>query len=324
MKRDSDIKKREKELEALKKEATLKKMLELEARNQEAQEEVQRKLNLYEMKRALNEQIKTASHHKRANKTAESIQRIVEGKNQASRYPLQQHNVASLIMEMEPRFAALGKFFTSLQWQLAQEYLSESASQLYWSAWAPSTTPNVNLDKPITLPDLKYFVDVTDKGELKADFVPAYIKNFIVYRDENGKITEDADKALIFQQAFQKGVEEWLAERGYFVQKTGESFRIYSKNELGKPGPDGKYILDSEKLRNVCELADCDYDDVLETHIPRPNTRTITGTPLHMETAEFNRIKDETLPGSKPLGEFLEDYFEGLVHENTPRAGLGM
>lgn len=227
----------------------LQEAVELEAYNREVFERRRKILENYDMKHALHLQRRLEYLYETKQITHQEMLAVIESQKHSSRYPLQQHNVASLIMEMEPRFAALGRFLTSLQNQLYHEYVGDTLSAGLWSVtkspevWLKThTTP---LPKKIDIPDLKYFVNVDADGAFEAAFVPEYIKDFLIERDENGDAIRDHNgdfkldeiKAEIFQRHFLANVEAWLKENDYKVLKEGStSRRIYHKDMFDADG----------------------------------------------------------------------------------------
>lgn len=311
---------REKELEALQEANTLKNKFDLEAHNQLVHQERKKRLEAYEIKSALHKQKRVAGLQATKQKTAEYTQQVEESRKQASRYPLQQHNVASLIMEMEPRFAALIRLLGSIKTQLIQEYITDRFSEQFWQMGEPTSIPKIPKDKKMDIPDLKYFVKVNDNGTLEANYVPACLSNFLVAYDEKGHAMKDKDghylldkeKAPIFQLCFQKGVEEWLDQKEYFVFKEGNDFRIYPQS-LGKK-INGTWTFDPQKVEENYDLDDCNYNALTNAYTPKPNAVSRRGKPLCLDTAAFESLKNDSSHGPN-LSDFLEAHFAGLTHQ---------
>ncbi len=314
--------KREEQLASLKKAKTLKDKIDLEMHNKRISDEREEWLKAGEVKNALRKAKSTEVFGKRKNKSALARQKVVEAKEHASRYPLQQHNVASLIMEMEPRLAAFGELLKSIQREFFQEYISNPVDEMFWGAsrWLEDSVRRPSVGEKIDTPDLQCFLRVNEKGELEADFVAAYVNDLCVLRDENGQklIDEngqyriDTEKAAIFQACFQTGAEKWLEEKGYFVLKEGDKFRVYPE-EFGEK-KNGTWVLKTDKVEEYYHLDDCTYDDKMETYTPKPNARSRTGESMYLEPAAFEKLKNDCSKGPT-LGDFLTQFFDGIVQE---------
>lgn len=333
---------RDKQLDELKLLASMKAKFEQIIGDKKSEDEKKLLLDQYMLRMALNREIRNDSTRKAIQETSEVIQNIEQSQKEGMRHSLQQHNIQSYIMEMEPRFANLGKLITSLAKQLAQQHVINNFAE--WRA-AVNRQKIIDqapkpFDKPIDVPDLQYFAKVNEDGTLTADFVPDFIKDFIILRDdkgqpidqygnrisEHGDTVQDKEKAEIFQQAFQEGIEQWLHGQGYCVHKETDGYRIYPQAVCHKV--DEIWVLNEDDVKQRYDEPNCDrMGHPLNNLIPRPNARLKPGQdPLYLQPKEFDALRLSILDKNKSLGHFLEQYFDDLtfVHSEAPSASPRM
>lgn len=327
---------RDEELEQLK-QATMKKKFELELANEEARKEKKVRLDQFDIKAALGREKRIERLNKQRQKTSEVMHEMEEQRKNPMRHSFQQHNFQSYMIELEPRFARIGKLLTNLQMQFFQEYIGQNFSE-----WRDNVNRNKILqrspkikDQSFEVPDLRYFVEIGDNGEITTGFDPDFIKRFVVKCDEygnpeldaQGKEVIDKEKETIFQQALKEAMEKWLTEvennvdgHGYFLNEEGSQSRAYPIAFQARQ--DSRVILNQEMVQDRYELSDCNCFG--GAYAPKPNARPKPGKePIPMlEQADLIRLMDNETEPTKSLNYFLEHEFEGLTFQPTHRLGM--
>ncbi len=330
------VDKRRAELDALK-EADLKKKFELELANEQARRDKSARIIQQEMKSALSRGKRKERREKLEQEGADLVREAEEQRKSQMRHSMQQHNFQSYIMELEPRFARIGKLMTNAQMQFVEKYIVKNFSD--WRV-------NVNYDKVRRsqlkiddkhheVPDIHYTVGVDEQGQISVALRDDFIRRFVVKCDEygnpeldsKGNEVIDEEKEAIFQQALQKSVTKWLEQvetglltNGYFIHEEGNGCRAYPI--AYQATQDGRKILDQAMVLDRYELTDCNCFGGV--YAPKPYARPKPGKePIPMlEQRELKRLMDSETDPTKSLNHFLENEYADLRFQHTPRLGM--
>lgn len=238
-------------------------------------------------------------------------------------------SLASMIMDMSPRFEHLMNFiigksteairYTSMHGLGTEEYI-EDMGILHPTPWPAASTMYFHLcnyfrneKKEFDIPDLKYFANMGEQGELTLDWASDYIKDFMIQRnaigepelDPNGNKIVNKEKSALFQCELQRALMDWLQENEYFVgpQEADGQFRVYPQR-VGIKQSDNTWALNPTLVHNRYELTDCTNGMPNPNAVPKNNMK-----PLHISAEEFYTLRDNP---DHSFAKFLDTKFEGL------------